>query len=101
MGWANCGEDKNGRPIGYSHEATCDHDGCNVKIDRGLAYACGDMHGNTEYGCDKYFCSEHRENIVEDGDRYVRICNSCRETMLATGEFLEIDGAIVMVGAHD
>jgi hypothetical protein len=52
MGWANCGEDSRGRPIGYAWEATCDRPGCNAKIDRGLAYACGGMHGNEALGGD-------------------------------------------------
>lgn len=58
MGWANCGDDSNGRPIGYAHTATCDHPGCTKQIDRGLAYACGGMHGD-EYGCERYVCGEH------------------------------------------
>lgn len=45
MGWGNCGRDSKGRPIGYLHAATCDHPGCDAKIDRGLSYACGQMHG--------------------------------------------------------
>lgn len=64
MGWANCGEDSKGRPIGYAHSATCDHPGCNAEIDRGLSYACGNMHGEggarqDDYGCEKYFCTAH------------------------------------------
>ena len=37
MGWGDCGTDVNGRPIGYLYESTCDHPGCNKKIDRGLS----------------------------------------------------------------
>jgi hypothetical protein len=72
MGWANCGEDSAGRPIGYAFAATCDHPGCDKEIDRGLAYACGGMHGEGCLGgeddidweasypsCEKYFCYEH------------------------------------------
>ena len=65
MGWADCGVDSNGRPIGYAFDATCDLPaGCDTKIDRGLAYACGDMHGEGSDGkgdgyCEKYFCSGH------------------------------------------
>ena len=59
MGWGNCGEDGDGRPIGYNFEATCDHPGCDAKIDRGLAHVCGDMHGGGEHGCGKYFCGDH------------------------------------------
>lgn len=63
MGWANCGTDREGRPIGYAHEAVCDHDGCTKEIDRGLDFACGGMHGEDEYSCEKYFCWDHRSYI--------------------------------------
>lgn len=64
MGWANCGEDSTGRPIGHAHEAVCDEPGCDERIDRGLSYACGGMHGNEtaeggESCCGGYFCGEH------------------------------------------
>ena len=60
MSWANCGVDQEGRPIGYAVDAECDHPGgCKVKIDRGLSYVCGGMHGGGEEGCGKYFCPEH------------------------------------------
>lgn len=64
MGWANCGTDKRGRPIGYAHVATCDFEGCDEVIDRGLAFACGGMHGEVDKGdagafCDGYFCHDH------------------------------------------
>ena len=63
MGWADCGTDSKGRPIGYAHEATCDFPGCDAKINRGLAYACGGMHGEggvrSDYGCEGYFCGQH------------------------------------------
>lgn len=77
MGWANCGSDSKGRPIGYAHEATCDFPGCNNKIDRGLAYACGGMHGNSDGSCENYFCPEHLE-IVEDIDGETKqLCFEC------------------------
>jgi hypothetical protein len=57
MGWAY-GE-VNGREVGYSVEAVCDQEGCEVKIDRGLAYCCGVMHGGGEHGCGDYFCDDH------------------------------------------
>lgn len=58
MGWSDCGTDSKGRPIGYAHRATCDHPGCNKQIDRGLAYACGGIHGE-DPGCEGYFCGDH------------------------------------------
>lgn len=59
MGWATCGKDDLGRDIGYAIEAICDLPSCDEKIDRGLYYCCGDMHGGGEYGCGRYFCGEH------------------------------------------
>lgn len=58
MGWAY-GTNLDGREIGYGVVATCDKDGCDEEIDRGLAYACGDTHGADEVSCARYFCSEH------------------------------------------
>lgn len=58
MGWGS-GTNKDGREVGYMIEAVCDKDGCETKIDRGLAYVCGDMHDGGDYGCGKYFCLEH------------------------------------------
>ena len=58
MGWAFRVE-ADGREIGYSVAATCDEDGCNAAIDRGLAYACGGNHGGGADYCDRYFCGEH------------------------------------------
>jgi hypothetical protein len=73
MGWANCGEDDLGRPIGYAHAATCDHPDCEAKIDRGLVYVCGGMHGGDGIGCGRYFC--HRHLVV--GCVPVQLCEPC------------------------
>lgn len=78
MGWANCGKDSQGRPIGYAFEATCDHPGCDAKIDRGLSYACGGMHGEDELSCEKYFCEIHRSEWVRKrGGQIVQVCKEC------------------------
>ncbi len=78
MGWGNCGEDSQGRSIGYCHEAICDEFGCKAKIDRGLSYACGDMHGfDTPYSCDKYFCGKHIVIIETPDNEAIGICNEC------------------------
>lgn len=81
MGWSDCGDDSQGRPIGYGVEATCDHPECDAKIDRGLSYACGGEHGDLEYSCEKYFCSEHLtypDKEFEDGDGpRDRVCAAC------------------------
>lgn len=76
MGWADCGNDRAGRPIGYAFEATCDHPECDAKIDRGLSYACGDMHGEDVYWCDKYFCGQHLNYVTIDGECH-RVCAAC------------------------
>jgi hypothetical protein len=59
MGWSH-GRDEN-RPkgdqeIGYGVEATCDHNGCNVGIDRGLAFVCGGDPYGGDFGCGGFFC---------------------------------------------
>jgi hypothetical protein len=80
MGWANCGEDSQGRPIGYAHPATCDFPGCKEKIDRGLAYACGGMHGEDEVSCEKYFCPTHLQGWIKHVDgQIVAVCKSCED----------------------
>ena len=77
MGWGYCGKDRYGRDIGYSVEATCDKSGCTAKIDRGLSFCCGGMHGEDDIGCAKYFCTGHLEHIVTVGNRTVWICDEC------------------------
>jgi hypothetical protein len=80
MGWANCGQDSKGRYIGYAHSATCDHPECDAKIDRGLSYACGGMHGPYSMSgvecCEGYFCSAHRVMLKLEGE-YVELCQAC------------------------
>lgn len=77
MGWSSCGTDSRGRPIGYGHRATCDHDGCKAKIDRGLGYACGGMHG-TSPGCEGYFCGGHlTHRYIPDEQDGRQVCLKC------------------------
>lgn len=90
MSWANCGNDSMGRPIGYAHPAKCDQEGCEAEIDRGLSYACGGMHGNTEIACEKYFCEEHLANfVIEDEETCVCVCTECAALLKASGEWVE------------
>lgn len=94
MGWANCGTDSKGRPIGYAHEATCDHPGCDAAIDRGLAYACGGEHGEDEVSCEGYFCEKHRGNVVIQpwaSGRLVAVCDACFQAALDAGYDEETD----------
>lgn len=90
MGWSDCGKDSTGRPIGYGFPATCDHPGCDAKIDRGLSYVCGSMHGEDEWSCERYFCEQHKRNYVyEDcaGGRLITVCDECAAFLLGTGEW--------------
>ena len=85
MGWANCGTDSKGRPIGYAHDATCDHPGCDAKIDRGLSYACGGMHGTRDRHdvvdvCEGYFCGEHKRCVMIEG-YLIWVCFACYENL--------------------
>jgi hypothetical protein len=75
MGWSY-GHDKNGREVGDSVEAKCDHDGCDKKIDRGLSYRCGGVKGLHEdsYGCGGFFCHEHLHVWCPD-----QLCPNCYE----------------------
>ena len=100
MGWGDCGTDSEGRCIGYLHKGMCDHPRCNAEIDRGLSYACGGMHGETEYGCEKYFCEKHLEEFVMDDDgQFIPICAGCAEALLDSGEAFEddVEGCIVRI----
>jgi hypothetical protein len=61
MGYAYYEIIRNGEKIeaGYGVEAVCEEDGCDEKIDRGLAYLCGNEPGGDEYGCGGYYCAHH------------------------------------------
>lgn len=88
MGWGNCGTDSTGRKIGYAVRAKCDHRGCKERIDRGLSYACGEMHGAGNFSrpsdrtfhaqdctCELYFCSKHL-HICDDGIARCSVCTA-------------------------
>ena len=79
MGWGNCGTDSSGRPIGYAVEATCDAENCNRRIDRGLSYVCGSMHGGWTHGCGRYFCASHLLSGFDAGDHFEQLCAECAE----------------------
>lgn len=89
MGWANCGKDSRGRNIGYGWRGQCDHKGCKERIDRGLAYACGGMHGDsdtcptTDNGicCEGYFCGKHMTSAAPDGRKgpVIQVCIACEK----------------------
>lgn len=60
----------NGRDIGYGVIATCDQPKCDKKIDRGMAYCCGEFRNDN--ACGLYFCSEH----LYYGDS-TQLCDRC------------------------
>jgi len=74
MSWGDCGTDSYNRPIGYLFEGTCDELHCDEVIHRGLDYACGDMHGETEISCEGYFCYKH---LFLHPCLAVFLCKSC------------------------
>lgn len=81
MGWAH-GTTTDGREVGYAVEATCEADGCDEPIDRGLAYACGGWHDPTPYSCGHHFCAAHLTIVDLDSDLGVeltvgQLCPSC------------------------
>src|SRR5579864_4849375 len=79
MGWADCGVDSKGRPIGYAHAGVCDAPGCRALIHRGLALACGGMHGVGELSCEGYFCERHRGDVIEHDGQCIALCDRCYE----------------------
>lgn len=74
MGWAYY--EINGKPCGYSVAATCEEPGCTTKIDRGLAYICGNMPDSGE-GCGRYFCYEHLFMDVDEELAGAQRCAKC------------------------
>lgn len=77
MGWAY-GELPSGKKVGYSVLAKCEHPGCEKEIDRGLSYACGDMHGMDEISCDGYFCETHLFMCTRwDSGDLISLCAVC------------------------
>ena len=61
-----------GKEVGYAVDATCEFLGCNKKIDRGLAYKCGDYPGSGDDFCNGYFCYDHLV-MTKNGQR----CEEC------------------------
>ena len=71
MSWA-FGVNLEGHEVGYTVEAECDETGCMKRIDRGLAYACGDAPDGGEHGCGLFFCYDH---LLMGGP--VQLCKQC------------------------
>jgi hypothetical protein len=70
MSWSIGFDTKWQRDIGYGVPAFCDHPQCNERIDRGLAYVCGEEPYGGDNGCGLYFCDEHHGGF--DG-----LCSRC------------------------
>lgn len=93
MGWAfgRGRHPRTGRPrdIGYGVAATCDEPKCKERIDRGLAFYCGDElshEGGGDWGCGGYYCGEHlymalceADDRDDENPRIVRgsFCSRC------------------------
>ncbi|MFI7470522.1 hypothetical protein [Nonomuraea sp. NPDC049646] len=77
MGYARYTVYRNGRQIeaGYDVQDVCNKDACSEKIDRGLAYLCGETPGGDEYGCGGYFCSSHLYISSRNGEP--QMCGGC------------------------
>ncbi|MFB6805460.1 hypothetical protein [Streptomyces sp. NPDC056387] len=80
MGYARYEIWRNGEKIeaGYDVPTTCEQDGCDEKIDRGLAHLCGTTPGGDEHGCGSYYCGHHH---YMSGDETVGdLCGPCIAT---------------------
>ena len=89
-----------GKEAGYNIEAKCEHPGCEIKIHRGLAFACGGDAGEQGgLSCDGYFCEEHlyMVDIKPDTDAYAEfgicacLCAECLKHAEEHGWLLEED----------
>lgn len=72
---------RNGKKIqaGYDVATVCEEDGCTEKIDRGLAYLCGETPGGDEHGCGGYYCGSHLYMTLAEG--FGDLCKRCKEAV--------------------
>jgi hypothetical protein len=94
MGWAHGVID--GRQVGYAVEAACDADGCDEKIDRGLAFRCGSQ---PDVGCNGYFCGRHLSTVVGRDGFWCDACldaPTCPECGGDLDEAMYDDGTVVV-----
>ncbi|MEX0305639.1 MAG: hypothetical protein AB3N24_24730 [Leisingera sp.] len=75
-----------GKEAGYLVEATCEHPGCNERIDRGMGFACGGDAGDQGgCSCEGYFCGKHLFSVETLPDIHARtelgqcvsLCHQC------------------------
>lgn len=71
-----------GKERGYGVPDVCNHEGCEQKINRGMAYLC--------YGCTGYFCYDH---LIFGEDKYEcfagkssQICSACLDKEIDKSE---------------
>lgn len=101
MGWGY-GVLSNGKEVGYTVTATCEHEGCDCEIDRGLSDACGGMSGEDEYSCDGFFCEEHLQNyLLTLQEDYIRVCDKCKELHISSGEYIYDENEDCLVRGDD
>ena len=83
-------QNSQGKTIGYSVRAVCEHPGCEKQIDRGMSYACGGEHEDDYFCCDGYFCPEHL-HVVElvDSRDVLAVCENCRRIGEKVGLWVE------------
>jgi hypothetical protein len=62
---------------GYAVADTCNRDGCDEEISRGLDALCGGQPGYAaDGGCGRWFCGEHTYGTANPG---VQFCPGCKE----------------------
>lgn len=68
-----------GRAAGYEVAATCDEQGCTVRVTRGLFHRCGDFPGS-DNGCGNYYCPHHLYVSLPTGPQ---LCDRCKDEPIA------------------
>lgn len=72
MGWSHGIVE--GKHVGYAVRAKCEHPGCEKRIDRGMAYKCGNDIGSGVGFCNGFFCSDHLYFLGRAG---AQVCQTC------------------------
>lgn len=65
-----------GREVGYKVYGPCEFPNCNRRIDRGLAFVCGDSPESPDGGCGKFFCGDHL--AFKEDTSHIQLCPECR-----------------------
>lgn len=86
MGYGSYERLSDGRWGGYNIRATCDREGCEKVIDRGMAYLCGDGPEDDPgtWHCGNYFCTDHVHfGSTNDSRQICDVCGEYQEEALA------------------